>query len=156
MAPPRRGHAVCSVGYGSPVEVYDIRRVAVSRVAIPCISVRHDRRAIPVYWGGRVRRTAHDDRALAHDRWRRDVSGTWGHDCRVRLDIRIHIDGLRGRGGCAEAKHADDRQANYGELAHSSRHSATPLLLVADLKTNPLAGAVVPIPARALEHRAKN
>src|SRR3954469_17585759 len=124
MAPPQRGHAVCSRGSGSPVGVYDIRRVVISRVAVSGgvesrIPVRCYRRAIPVHWGRRVRGTAHDDGALAHDRSRRDVSAAWGYDHRVRLDIRIHVDGLRGRTAGADAKQADYCQAGYRELAHS-------------------------------------
>src|SRR5207249_11029461 len=52
----------------------------------------------------------------------------------VGLDIRVHINGLRGRAGGAEADRADYCQAGNRELAHSCRHSATPLLLVATLR----------------------
>src|SRR5439155_22714808 len=121
-----------------PIRVDHIRgvavsRIAVSRVVVAYVAVRCDRRAKSIRWSRGVRGTAHHDGALAHD-WRRDVRAGWGYHHRVGLDIRVYIDGLRGRAGGAEANRADYCQAGNRELAHSCRHSATPLLLVATLR----------------------
>src|SRR5437762_7530573 len=69
---------VCAVARSDlPVGVYyDIRRVVVSAVAIPCVAVGCYRRAIRIHRGRHIGRTAHHDGALTHDRRRRSEEHT--------------------------------------------------------------------------------